>query len=64
MKEAKELRTNAMADIMFHMRRLEDEFQRAIKHIQNVELLWRKKKKFLKSDPLENQMTQNYASQE
>lgn len=62
--EAKEQRTSAMADIMLHMRHLEDECHRAIKHIQTVELLLREKKKVLKSDPSENQMTQTSASQE
>lgn len=63
--EAKEQRTRAMADIMLHMRHLEDECQRAIKHIQTVEFLLREKKKVLKSDPSsENQMTQTSTSQE
>ena len=64
MKESKEQRTSAMVDIMLHMRHLEDKCQREIKHIQNVELLLREKKKFLKSDPSKNHMTQTYASQE
>jgi len=45
--EAKEQRTRAMDDMMLHMRHLEDECQRAIKHIRTVELVIMEKRSSL-----------------
>lgn len=64
MKEAKEHRTRAMSNIVLHMRHLEGECERAIKHIQTTEFHSTEKKKVLKSDPSENQMLQTSTGQE